>query len=208
MKQMGFAIIQGVYLLLLLYALPTLYLKIKHAKKSWWRIAIAIIVGYLAIDLISGVVHVYFDNSKIQEDGNFLFNALRNDFQKHHSGGGIDLLDTPTLEVLAHPTLLWSIPITIFSVIFVSNPVIQAGLMSMAIFGGLSHKMHQYAHRRMAGRPIPYLMGKLQDFGLFIHPATHAMHHSDTRYNHSIFHGWANPILNIIRDYMFPLEKI
>jgi hypothetical protein len=204
-----FTVVFVIYLIILAFAIYSMYRHTKNKNIRWWLFPLMVVVGFLITDIVTGIYHVYFDNSKIVDEHtaaiNRYLNATRFDFQRHHIGNGSTIIDAPTTNLILRELTFYSVPLTLVS-IFISNPLIQAVVISHAMFVGVINKVHQYAHKRMKGYPVPWIIEKLQDYRIILSPATHEAHHNDTRYNHAVFTGWSNPLLNVIREIMFPLD--
>ena len=150
-------------------------------------------LSYLLTDFISGIVHLYLDNSNIKFDYS-LTDYYRTGFEIHHTFPTwqwlIDPEYKPQYEMLTLfvPMLfLLYINILSFNSIFITF---------ITLFSLLMQYFHYSAHAFIHGKKIPTIIRFLQKYNVIISPETHRIHHIYFDRNYTILNGWTNFIFN------------
>jgi hypothetical protein len=188
-------------------ALGTALIRAFPETGSLWAVLAAIVAGYLAADLASGVVHFLADNFGTPETP-FIGPGFVLPFRQHHhdplgitrhgffeANGNNALVCLPVLVpvVLFVPIAegRWAYAVGVFSFV-----------MLLAVF--LTNQTHKWAHMES----VPPLVRWLQVRGLILSTSHHDIHHTspfDTYYCITV--GWWNPLLERLR--LFPrLERL
>jgi plasmanylethanolamine desaturase len=177
------------------------------ALRLWW-VPVTFVIGVLAADLASGVIHWGFDTLGDEHTPVFGPWAIRA-FREHHDDPQImvahDFVETNgsnfALAMLPAVGGVLLVPAT-----NASGGAIIAGLCLLftAIFVSLTSQIHKWAHMP----DPPQLITKLQRAGLVLAPDHHAQHHAAPhRKAYCITVGWLDGFLDTIQ--IFPwLERL
>ena len=175
--------------------------------RSPWLVLSAVLLAYLAADLVSGVVHWAGDSWGTPEWPLFGSSLIR-PFREHHveqtaitrhdfieTNGSNCLVSTPVALVALLIPLDDGDSLTIFSVAFL-------GSLTLWVFA--TNQFHKWAH---LANPPPFI-DWFQKLHLILPPAHHAIHHCPpfTRY-YCITVGWLNWPLTKIRFFPF-MERV
>lgn len=171
-----------------------LHLEAAPAGPAVWLLPVALLLGYVTADFVSGFVHFLADNIGSTRTP-FFGPVFIRPFREHH----IDPLAITRhdfLEVNGANCLI-SLPILIGTWYFV--PIHDAASLFFAAYIGLflfgiflTNQFHSWAH---SPRPPAWIRG-LQRSGLILGPEHHARHHTPPFNSYyCITSGWLNPIL-------------
>jgi hypothetical protein len=167
-----------------------------------WSVLLAIPLGIVAGDFISGVVH-WFADTYFTENTPIIGRSLVKPFRLHHIyprdicthnlveiAGNSCILAVPVLSMCLY--LLWLLPQSgwlAFKVIFVSI---------VAITTVATNQFHKWAHKE---DPSPWARW-LQRTRLVLNPSHHEKHHTAPfNLHYCITNGWLNPLLNRIQFF-------
>ena len=167
-----------------------------------WLITLAIPLGVVGGDFISGVVHWAADTYG-SEDMKVIGPSLVKPFRLHHiyprdicthglveTTGNVCILAVPVLSVCLY--LMWLIPDS-GSLAFA---VVCVALMAAATVA--TNQFHKWAHQESPGPLARWLQSKR----LVLEPEHHALHHTQPfDMNYCITNGWLNPLLNKLRFF-------
>ena len=162
-----------------------------------WLIALAIPVGVVGGDFISGIVHWAAD-TYCSEDTPVVGPSLVKPFRMHHlyprdicthnlfeTVGNVCILAVPILSVCLY--LLWLMPesgLLAFAVVCVA-------LMAAATVA--TNQFHKWAHQESPSAFARWL----QRTRLVLEPSHHKRHHTEPfNMHYCITNGWLNPLLN------------
>jgi ubiquitin-conjugating enzyme E2 variant len=170
-----------------------------------WIIGAAAAAGYIAADLMSGIVHWLFDTWG-SVDTPILGASFIRPFREHHvdamSITRHDFIETNGNNCLA------SIPVLAASCLIPTGA--SLGLFAMAFLLSTSlgvlatNQFHKWAHTEHPGR----FVAQLQRWHLILPREHHATHHTAPHATHyCITTGWLNPILQSA-DFYRRLERI
>ncbi len=147
------------------------------------------VFGIIASDFFSGLFHWFGD--LISEHTNF---SLFSNFKTHHQNPYLTLSQS-----------IWSLFFDVLTI----------GIFAMYMFNYLwvyivstiilfSNVIHQYSH--MPQKNIPFIVKKLQDYRIILHPKSHREHHKPP-YNKKfcIVNGWCNILDNV--NFWYYLEN-
>lgn len=167
-----------------------------------WLVALAIPLGILGGDFISGLVHWAADTYG-SEDMRVIGPSLVKPFRLHHiyprdicthglveTTGNVCILAVPALSLCLY--LMWLLPdsgLLAFSVICFA-------LMAVATVA--TNQFHKWAHQESPSSMARWLQRKR----LVLEPQHHKRHHTqpfDT--NYCITNGWLNPVLNKLKFF-------
>ncbi|MGH8695636.1 MAG: fatty acid desaturase CarF family protein [Burkholderiales bacterium] len=167
-----------------------------HASPSGWVIAAAALAGWMAADLLSGLVHWAFDR----------FGSVRTPvlgprfvrpFREHHVDASRiarhDFVETNGASCIA------ALPAVLAAALMPLSSPAWAFAQALALFTVLgvlgANQCHKWAHMEPAR--VPRLVRLAQRWRLILRPEEHRMHHRhpfDTHY--CTASGWLNPALN------------
>ena len=167
-----------------------------------WLMALAIPLGVVGGDLVSGIVHWAADTYG-SEDMPVIGPSLVKPFRLHHvyprdicthglveTIGNVCILAVPVLALCLY--LLWLIPesgLLAFSV--VSFTMVTAATVA-------TNQFHKWAHQEHASSFARWLQRKR----LVLEPEHHKRHHTQPfNVNYCITNGWLNPLLNKLQFF-------
>jgi hypothetical protein len=167
-----------------------------------WLLALAIPLGILGGDLVSGIVHWAAD-TYCSVDTPVVGPSLVKPFRMHHvyprdicthnlveTVGNVCILAFPVLSVCLY--LLWLMPesgLLAFAVVCVA-------LTSAATVA--TNQFHKWAHQESVSRFARWL----QRMRLVLEPRHHKLHHTEPfNMHYCITNGWLNPFLNKIKFF-------
>jgi ubiquitin-conjugating enzyme E2 variant len=167
-----------------------------------WLIALAIPIGIVGGDFISGVVHWAAD-TYCSEDTPIVGPSLVKPFRQHHlyprdicthnlveTVGNVCILAVPVLALCLY--LLWLLPESSW----MAFAAICVALMSAATVA--TNQFHKWAHSENP----PAFARPLQRLRLVLEPSHHELHHTAPFESHyCITNGWLNPLLNRIKFF-------
>ncbi|MCR9144855.1 MAG: fatty acid desaturase family protein [bacterium] len=198
-----FPVLFGIFLY---YAISLLY-----AADLTWSIAVLFLIGWLAGDWLTGMVH-WFCDTYGSEDTPLLGESIIQPFREHHvlpqkicthsfiyTNGNSFLLGVVLVVPFLIALMLCEPGDTIL-------PIAATLLVFTGIFSCLANQVHKWAHT-----PQDELSGMvrwLQKHHLVLNPEHHELHHTkpfDT--NYCISCGWMNPVLEWTRFFR-GMEKL
>lgn len=156
------------------------------AAPAWLAALAGAAVGYLAADVVSGLVHWFCDRF-FEADTPVIGSLLIAPFRDHHRDptamvghGALELSGNSCLGVVPLLALAssWRLPVAV-----------DAALLAFALAALLTNFAHRWAH---APR-VPRLVARLQAWGVLLPAAAHAAHHAPGhRGAYCVTSGWAN----------------
>jgi plasmanylethanolamine desaturase len=167
-----------------------------------WLVALAVPLGIVGGDFISGLVHWAADTYG-SEDMKVIGPSLVKPFRLHHiyprdicthglveTTGNVCILSVPVLSVGLY--LMWLIP---------SSGVVAFVVVSFAMIAAttiLTNQFHKWAHQESPSSFARWL----QRNRLVLEPQHHKLHHTQPfDMNYCITNGWLNPLLNKLRFF-------
>lgn len=169
-------------------------------------VVVAAVLGVLATDLTSGVVH-WFCDTFFAEDTPILGPLLIGPFREHHTDPLAmtrrDFLSTNRTNIAAITAVLIVLLLVRRGAPEAPSLLADAWWLAYALAVALTNEGHKLAH---APSP-PAGAAWLQAHGLIVSPAHHARHH-DGAYGRAfcVTTGWCNPLLDRI-DVFGRLER-
>jgi len=178
------------------------------APLSGWWMPLAALLGLLAADLLSGVVHWAFDTWGSVDTPFFGRLAIRT-FRHHHVDASA-ITRHDFVETNGHNFGL-ALPIAVSGALYVvpeeaTLVEVFGGMCAVAtvFFVSITSQIHKWAH---AARP-PRVVQLLQRARVVISPEHHAMHHrAPYARNYCITVGWLNGPLRAVRFFEM-LERV
>jgi hypothetical protein len=208
-------------LILVLILSGALNLAFAAADPGWWMIP-AILAGWYAADMLSGVVHMvmdyhparlgvgldrlyFYEGSRESEEYQSMFRGsmrrinpferLVYDFKNHH----------PRPHALGRRTMLRQIGSTVVAGSLPASLAINAACLiwpvpGWALAGALSFLIGgtfaQYFHGTLHREDNPWIIRAMRRVGLLMTPAAHQLHHDTLRRDFATNSGWSNALLN------------
>lgn len=171
-------------------------------------VAVALVAGVLACDLVAGSVHWACDRF-FSEETPVLGPALIAPFREHHSDplamtrrGFLDVNGANyfgVLPVVAYVTWRDALAPDDASALFG-----HAFVLALAAAAMVTNQFHKWAHTPK----VPGIVRWLQRAHLVLPPAVHARHHCGAhRRSYCVTGGWLNPLLDRV-DFFGRLERI
>jgi hypothetical protein len=191
------------YIFPLLFALNVYWASaLLYQLERPWLVLLAIPIGVLGGDLVSGVVHWAAD-TYCSEDTPVVGPSLVKPFRMHHvyprdicthnfiaTVGNVCILAFPVLLFCLY--LAWLMPESGW----LAFVVLDVALMSA--FTVATNQFHKWAHQENPSR----FARLLQRTRLVLEPAHHQRHHTEPfEMHYCITTGWLNPLLNKIRFF-------
>ena len=167
-----------------------------------WLIALAIPLGVILGDFVSGIVHWAADTYG-SEDMPVIGPSLVKPFRLHHvyprdicthglveTTGNVCILAVPFLSVSLY--LMWLMPRSSL----LAFSVVCSALMALATVA--TNQFHKWAHQE---NPSSFARW-LQRNRLVLEPEHHKLHHTQPfNINYCITNGWLNPVLNKLKFF-------
>jgi hypothetical protein len=167
-----------------------------------WLIALAIPLGVVGGDFVSGLVHWAADTYG-SEDTPLIGPSLVKPFRLHHlyprdicthglveTTGNVCILAVPVLSICLY--LMWLMP--------------KSGLLAFSVFSFAltaaatvaTNQFHKWAHQESPSSFARWLQRKR----LVLEPQHHQLHHTQPfDMNYCITNGWLNPLLNRVKFF-------
>ena len=191
-------------------------------RGDWW-IMPALLTGWYAADLLSGLVHMYMDyrpcppgkrlndiffyaGSRESEEYLALFrermatlNPLERlvyDFKNHHPRP--DALGRRGLwRLIGSTVIVAALPISLALNLSLLAPFVMPGwVLAFWVAFLLGGAFAQYFHGALHRRHNPAFIGALRKARLLMTPAAHQLHHDTLERDFATNCGWSNPIVN------------
>lgn len=151
--------------------------------------------SFLLSDFISGIIHIYLDNSKIKYNETII-DFYRLGFQVHHK--------FPLYQLKIHPDYkaYYECNTLFFNIILLS--IINLYLFDSLIIHYISYLLlimqanHYYCHFYICKLEIPYFIKFLHKYNILMTPKQHSIHHTTFDINFCLINGSINPILNYL----------
>ena len=163
-------------------------------------ICIQVAVAWLFADFVTGIVH-WFEDRYMGPDQTIDFAAgVASDNQLHHDKPTAMLLNTPWENMRSAALFAW--PIGLVLAICGSPLWLWLGIT----FTSLGNWVHRWAHTPR--RQLPRWIRGLQEFGIFLSPENHELHHrkngqlvskGEAELSYCPMTDFVNPILDKIR---------
>lgn len=156
-------------------------------------------------DFISGLVHIYLDNSKVN------YSETINDFYKigfqvHHLYPNFQWSCHKEFQphYEANTIFVLNIVISIINVLTVNLTILHFTLYLTLIM----QMNHYWCHSIITKKHVPYIIHKLQDIGILLSYKTHSTHHKTYDNNFCLLTGWNDKLFNYIFNNKYLLNMI
>jgi ubiquitin-conjugating enzyme E2 variant len=168
---------------------------------DWTWLASGALAGYIAADLVSGVVHWLADRFGTPQTP-IVGQAFVHPFREHHDFPK-KILEHDFIEVNGNNCLVMLLYLTPLLLVLPAHPEgAWMGLASFSFFFAcgifMTNQFHQWAH----ADEVSPLVAWLQRHNLVLSPAAHDRHHTapyETDY--CITSGWMNPLLERLQVF-------
>jgi ubiquitin-conjugating enzyme E2 variant len=170
-------------------------------------IALGLLLGALAADLITGLVHWACDTWG-DETTPWIGASVIRSFHQHHATPRA-MLDHDWIEVNGQPAAAACLAFGAMAIPpgqawFAGHPMLYAGAVSLGLVGALANQLHQWSHDPAP----PRVVRRLQRRGWILSPGRHARHHrAPHESDYCISSGWLNPPLDAI-GFWRALERV
>lgn len=187
------------------FAIATLALAARLSSVPWhWpevvRVGAGAVLGYVAADVVSGVVH-WFCDTFFREDTPVIGRAFIHPFREHHADPLAitrhDFFEVNGNNCLAMLPLLLAV-LALGRGEPVPAPFWQSLVLAFALATFATNQFHKWAHQPRPSAPVRWL----QRSGLVLSPAHHGRHHrAPYRQAFCITAGWLDPLLDRARVF-------
>jgi ubiquitin-conjugating enzyme E2 variant len=168
---------------------------------AWW-LPPSLIIGMLGADLVSGLVHWFFDTWG-DLDTPIVGRLVIRAFRQHHLDPKA-MLRHGFVETNGHNMML-ALPLTLGGLCMVpargvggEMAFVGLCLLMIAVGVSLTNQIHKWAHAPCPPRPVVLL----QQAGLILSPTHHRFHHlAPYQRNYCITVGWLNGPLRATRAF-------
>jgi hypothetical protein len=165
---------------------------------AWWMVPVGALLGVVAADFFSGVVH-WFGDSFFREESPVIGPMLIAPFREHHRDpeaitrhGLLELHGNSCVPVGGALLLALVFMPGTWSPLWL---LLYVWLLFFALGASATNQFHVWAHRKR----VPAVALALQRHRLILTADEHRLHHSGTfRRSYCITTGWLNPILDRI----------
>lgn len=170
-------------------------------------VAAGLLLGALAADLITGLVHWACDTWG-DESTPWIGESVIRSFHQHHATP-LAMLDHDWIEVNGQPAAAACVAFGAMAMPpcaawFAAHPLLYAGVVSLGLVGALANQLHQWSHDPTP----PKTVRRLQRRGWILSPARHARHHrAPHESDYCISSGWLNAPLDAI-GFWRALERV
>lgn len=150
---------------------------------------------YLFADLLSGIVHIYLDHSKVAFDGSYA-DFARMGFQVHHLYPTFPWMMDPHFQPYMECNTIFGYAnfVALVNALTLNLPAVPLGCVMVVSF----QATHYYAHAKTHGKAIPQWVSTFQDLGIIISPRGHQVHHTMYTTDFCIFNGYMNDVCDWI----------
>jgi len=168
-------------------------------KYRFLVLAVIVYFAYMIADYISAFYHCYYVDKSFSsknfpvEDGYIIVDTTSGYASCHHifPSGWKDIPD----ETLLITALSVTFPVFLF-VYFLPSPTIQLTIYLILFFLNLILFAHKYAHEKLHGRYVPWILDPLLEWGILLNPKVHQKHHTENNYNWALLHGHTDVFFN------------
>lgn len=168
-------------------------------KYRFLFLAVIVYFAYMITDYISAFYHCYYVDKSFAsmdypvEDGHIIVDTTTGYASSHHifPSGWKDIPD----KTLLTTALSIMFPVILF-VYFIPSPTIKLTIYLILFFGVLVLFAHKYAHEKLHGRYVPWMLDPLLEWGILLNPKVHQKHHTENNYNWALLHGNTDVFFN------------
>lgn len=181
--------------------------------KNYYDLLIIITSIYFS-DFVTGLPHIYFDKRKIYYDTSKMdlitdgLNNVAYGFQVHHKNPTKFIENVLITSNYGQFELLTfvSTPLYIITNCFTNSHVLVF-MYTFLLVGSSAQIFHGYSHMPIV--QVPYVIRVLQRYNIILSNKEHLRHHKKNDHYFTIVNGWANPLLNVVYDYILnPFMKL
>jgi ubiquitin-conjugating enzyme E2 variant len=162
----------------------------------WWVTGLGAAVGYLAGDLMSGVVH-WFCDTFFEEHSPVIGRVLIHPFREHHRDP-LAMTRHDFAEIAGNSCLALAPGLGIVALLPAPTRPLWLGayaaLLVFTVVAVVTNQLHKWAHMPA----VPGYVAAMQRTGLILRPPRHAAHHRTQAEAYCVATGWLNPFLDRI----------
>src|SRR4030095_16825277 len=162
----------------------------------WWGTGLGAAVGYLAGDLMSGVVH-WFCDTFFEEHSPVIGRVLIHPFREHHRDP-LAMTRHDFAEIAGNSCLALAPGLGIVALLPAPTRPLWLGayaaLLVFTVVAVVTNQLHKWAHMPA----VPGYVSAMQRTGLILRPLRHAAHHRTQAEAYCVATGWLNPFLDRI----------
>lgn len=164
-------------------------------------LVVGFIMGFYVADLFTAVYHCVFIDDSYRynqddiRDGHLIVNTTVGYGSAHHifPSNWKDIRDS---TILMTGLLVFVIPIVLLC--FFPNNGIKLFFLFTIAFLILCPFTHKYAHEKLHGRHVPWILDVLFTCGMFLNHKKHQKHHIENNYNWSLLSGVSDSLFDLI----------
>ena len=171
-----------------------------HGAWAWslspsvWQVALGVVLGFIAVDLLSTVYHLCLDYGILATPDTTVTDLHHKLTLNYNLFTPRKLVATSYVAVVplhaAHLVIH-----ALLAACGVASPTYTVYTLSAAVLGCSCGFVHNAAHRRRHGLEIASAVWLLQDLGVLLHPDVHAGHHQGKHdQSFSLFSGVTHPL--------------
>ena len=168
------------------------------SASALWLTAAGAVAGYLAGDLLSGVVH-WFCDTFFEEDTPLIGRVLILPFREHHRDP-LAMTRHGFAEIAGNSCLALAPVLAVVALLPAPGAArpwwlaVYAGLLVFTAVAVVTNQLHKWAHMPA----VPALVERMQRTGLILQPLRHAAHHRTQAEAYCVATGWLNAPLDRI----------
>uniref|UniRef100_A0A6C0IMK7 Lipid desaturase domain-containing protein n=1 Tax=viral metagenome TaxID=1070528 RepID=A0A6C0IMK7_9ZZZZ len=162
-----------------------------------------VIFSCITADFISGLVHIYLDNSKVNYSETII-DYFKIGFQVHHLYPIFQWVYYKDFQphYEANTIFFINIVMSIVNILTYNSLLIHYTLYLTLVM----QMNHYWCHAIITKKHVPYIVHKLQDFGLLLNYKVHAKHHITFDNSFCFVNGICDPIFNYISKHKYLLD--
>ena len=165
----------------------------------WWATGVGAAVGYLAGDLMSGVVH-WFCDTFFEEHSPVIGRVLIHPFREHHRDP-LAMTRHDFAEIAGNSCLALAPGLGVVALLPAPTRPLWLGayaaLLVFTVVAVATNQLHKWAHMPA----VPGYVAAMQRTGLILRPLRHAAHHRTQAEAYCVATGWLNPFLDRIGSF-------
>jgi hypothetical protein len=154
-----------------------------------FQLASALLIAYFWVDIVSAVLHFASDNLEVNDEGKTIIGGHHNDplnyldltVSEKFAVSYIGLIPMLAIQLAVGPAIPY---------LYLVNSLAMPMASTVAI-------VHDAAHRAKFGLYLPWIVVKLQDYGIIMTDQSHMRHHRDPNCDYGFFHGKTDPLTNL-----------
>jgi hypothetical protein len=165
------------------------------------KLFISIVLGFFIADLFTAICHcVWIDDSYRYNvdkiiDGHLVVETKLGYASCHHIFPS-NWKDVKDSTIIVTGLLMFAIPIMLLH--FIPNNSLKLVICSLILFLLICPFTHKYAHEKLHGRHVPWILDVFFRCGLFLDHKKHQKHHIENNYNWSLLSGVSDNVFDFV----------